>query len=122
MVQTIVVLEKSSWDGLNPTQKQNHEYSDIFSKFPAATISRTYLKYKAHVGGIAIQSQGCHAHECCDGTSHPIRKLPMFTLGHIVASSESEYVLELALNARPVLRTVRIGAGGPSLINQMDAP
>ena len=39
-------------------------------------------------------------------------------------SSKLRYqvLLELALNARPVLRTVRVGPGGPSLINQMDAP
>ena len=118
MAQTVVVRQKSSQDELSPTQKQNHKHNDIFRKIPATIIS---LTYEAHVGRIGIQSQGCHVHKYCDGTSHPIRKLTMFTLGHTPASSDIMYVLELALNARLVLKTVCIGPGGPFLINQMDA-
>lgn len=118
MAQTVVVRQKSSQDELSPTQKQNHKHNDIFRRIPAAITS---LTYEAHVGRIGIQSQGCHVHKYCDGTPQPIRKLIIFTLGHTPASCEFMYVLELALNARLVLKAVCIGPGGPSLINQMDA-
>ena len=56
-----------------------------------------------------MQSHRCHVHRCFYGTSHPTRKLTMFTLGHILVSSEFMYVLELALNASLVSKTVCIG-------------